>query len=257
MSTSAANVLDHDPWVRRYHPSDRGGPRLVCFPHAGGSATAFHKLSALLAPGIEVLAVQYPGRQDRRSEPGAETIDDLAAAFTAASTAWRDRPYAFFGHSMGAVVAYEVARRLSKEGGPQPVRLFASGRRAPSRFRPGTVHLRDDAGVLDELRMLGGTDERMLADPEIVQMALGPTRSDYKAIETYREEPGFRLSCPVTVLAGTDDPHTTLDEAAAWSDHTEAACELLTFRGGHFFVDERRAEVAEAIRTALRDPAAG
>jgi surfactin synthase thioesterase subunit len=248
MSTSA---LDQDLWVRRYHPSADGSPRLVCFPHAGGSASFFFKLSALLSPGIEVLAVQYPGRQDRRREPCLETIDGLAESIAEASAGWRTRPYAFLGHSMGAVVAYEVSRRLTRDSAPSPVRLIASGRRAPSRFRHGDVHLRDDEGLLDELRALGGTDERLLADPEIREMTIGPTRSDYRAIETYRNTPGFALSCPVTVLTGTDDPHTTLDEASAWSEHTTGTCELLTFPGGHFFLDERRNEVADAIRAAL------
>jgi surfactin synthase thioesterase subunit len=252
MTTSA---LDQDLWIRRYHPSAPDAPRLICFPHAGGSATSFFRLSALLTPGIEVLAVQYPGRQDRRGETCAETIGELATAFIAASAAWRSERYTFLGHSMGAIVAYEVARRLDERALPGPVRLIASGRRAPSRFRPGDVHLRDDEGLLDELRELGGTDERLLADPEIRQLTIGPTRSDYKAVETYQDTPGFRLSCPVTVLAGTEDPHTTLDEAAAWADHTNAGCEVLTFPGGHFFLDERRVEVAAAIRRVLDGPA--
>ncbi len=253
MTTSA---LDQNLWVRRYHPTADGSPRLVCFPHAGGSASFFFKLSALLSPGIEVLAVQYPGRQDRRNEPFLESIDSMAASIAGASAGWRTRPYAFLGHSMGAVVAYEVARRLDRESAPGPVRLIASGRRAPSRFRHGDVHLRDDEGLLDELRELGGTDERLLADPDIREMTIGPTRSDYRAIETYRHPAGAPLSCPVTVLTGTADPHTTVDEASAWSEHTTGTCELLTFPGGHFFLDERRDEVAQAIRTALGGAAA-
>lgn len=257
MTTSTVDQLDPDLWIRRYQPSAVGSPRLICFPHAGGSASAFVKLAALLAPDVEVLAVQYPGRQDRRNEPCAGTVEDLAASIAATSDAWSTGTYAFFGHSMGAVVAYEVARRLSRDDRPGPVRMFASGRRAPSRLRPETVHQRDDAGLLAEMRLLGGTDERLLADPEILALALGPTRSDYRAIETYRNEPGFSLSCPVTVLAGTDDPHTTLDEASAWSEHTAADCEVRVFTGGHFFVDERRTEVADAIRTALGRPDGG
>lgn len=248
MSTSA---LDQDLWIRRYHPSADDSPRLVCFPHAGGSASFFFKLSALLSPAVDVLAVQYPGRQDRRHEPCARTIDELAASLADASAGWRTRPYAFLGHSMGAVVAYELTRRLHEASLPGPFRLIASGRRAPSVFRPGEVHLRDDEGLLAELRELGGTDERLLADPEIRQLTFGPMRSDYRAVETYVHTPGFTLTCPVTVLTGTHDPHTTADDAAAWAGHTTRDCDVRTFTGGHFFLEERRTEVADAIRHAL------
>ena len=173
MTTSTVDQLDPDLWIRRYQPSAVDSPRLICFPHAGGSASAFVKLAALLAPDVEVLAVQYPGRQDRRNEPCAGTVEDLAASIAATSDAWSTGTYAFFGHSMGAVLAYEVARRLSRDDRPGPVRMFASGRRAPSRLRPETVHQRDDAGLLAEMRLLGGTDERLLADPEILALALG------------------------------------------------------------------------------------
>src|SRR5215471_3421821 len=143
-------TADRDTWLRRYHPCDDGGPQLVCFPHAGGSASYFFPLSALLAPDVEVLAAQYPGRQDRRHEPGVESIDALAASLAPLLNRPRERPYAFFGHSMGAVVAYEVCRRMSASGVPGPDLLIASGRRAPSRYRPSDVHRRSDEGLLDE-----------------------------------------------------------------------------------------------------------
>lgn len=243
------SAVDDGRWIRSYHQG--GGVRLFCFPHAGGSASYFHRLSALLAPDVEVLAVQYPGRQDRRDEPCLESIGAMAAAVHGVLAGRLDRPYAFFGHSMGAVVAYETARLAHRSGLPGPERFVASGRRAPSRFLQGTVHLRDDDGVIEEIRSLGGTDERLLLDPDIRDMMIGPTRSDYKAVETYRCAPGFRLDCPVTVLIGDQDSHTTAEEAQAWEEHTTRGCDVRVFRGGHFFLDEQRSEVAAVLREAV------
>ena len=244
------STIDRAAWIRRF-TAGPGETRLVCFPHAGGSASYFFWLTGLLEPRIETLAVQYPGRQDRRREPYAGSIGEMAANVAAALEDWDDLPYAFFGHSMGAVVAYETTRLLQRSGRPGPVRLFASGRRAPSAYRPGDVHTRDDEGLIAELRLLGGTDETFLRDPEIRAAALGPTRSDYQAVETYRHEPGEEPACPVTVLAGDEDPHTTLTEAQAWRRHTAGQFELRVFAGGHFFLDQHRVEVADTIRTQL------
>lgn len=122
-------------WIRRYHPAPEAAERLVCFPHAGGSASFYLPVSTALSPAVDVLGVQYPGRQDRRHEPGVTSVADLADSITRALADWGDRPLTFFGHSMGAVVAFEVARRMEGAGGG-PVRLFASGggrRPAPAR----------------------------------------------------------------------------------------------------------------------------
>ncbi|MEV0538159.1 alpha/beta fold hydrolase, partial [Kitasatospora sp. NPDC050463] len=134
-------------WLRRFHPGPEGGPRLVCFPHAGGSAPYFHPVSRDLSPVLDVLAVQYPGRQERRHEPRITDIADLADALMAEIGPLADRPLAFFGHSMGAVVAFEVALRL-RERGVTPVALFASGRRAPSAVREETLYQESDRALV-------------------------------------------------------------------------------------------------------------
>nr|BAQ21958.1 putative type II thioesterase [Streptomyces versipellis] len=226
--------------------------RLVCFPHAGGSASYFFSLSRTLGPDVEVLAVQYPGRQDRRREPVIDTIAELADRAHGALGGRLDVPFAFFGHSMGAVVAYEVARRIQRESGTGPTHLFASARRAPSRHRDGDVHLRHDEGLLAELRELGGTDERFLADPEVREAILGVTRGDYQAIETYSWTPGPPLTCAVTALVGDSDPHTSVDEADAWSEHTTGPFALRVFDGGHFYFGADPSGVTGAVSEALR-----
>ncbi|WP_433335411.1 thioesterase II family protein [Spirillospora sp. CA-294931] len=246
------STVDGGTWIRRFHPAPEAVTRLVCFPHAGGSATFYFPVSAKLSPDVEVLTVQYPGRQDRRNEPPIADIPALADAVFDALRPWLgDRP-ALFGHSMGATVAFEVARRMERHGTPPRV-LVASGRRAPSCHRSENVHLRDDEGLLAELDKLSGTDARLLADEELRRMVLPAVRADYRAIETYRlpaDTP--RLSCPVTVIVGDDDPQVTLDEAAAWRGHTTGAFDLQIAPGGHFYLTDQPEATIERLRKALR-----
>ncbi|MEU4848382.1 alpha/beta fold hydrolase [Streptomyces gilvosporeus] len=241
-------------WLRRFHPAPQARMRLVCFPHAGGSASYYFPMSAALSPAVEVAAVQYPGRQDRRREPRIEDIGELADRIDAELRADGDGaglPMAFFGHSMGAVLAFEVALRVERRGERGPVRVFASGRRAPGRFRSDTVHQEPDALLIEEIRRLGGTDSRWLEDDELKAVVLPVIRSDYRAVERYRSRPDAVIDAPVTVLTGDADPHTTLEEAEAWRAHTRGDFALSTFSGGHFFLERHQAAVIDTVTEAL------
>ncbi|MFI6346156.1 thioesterase II family protein [Streptomyces sp. NPDC050560] len=239
-------------WFRRYVPSDGAAVRLVCFPHAGGSASAFLPLARALAPSVEVLAVQYPGRQDRFREPCVDSVHELARLSTLALRDRGDRPFALLGHSLGAIVAYEIARNLAAAGDDAPVHLFVSGRRAPHHHREETVHRLSDDALVAEVGALGGTGSRILADPETRALVLPALRSDYRASETYRHRPGAALRCPVTALTGDADPRTTVPEAADWRDHAPAdAFELIVFEGDHFYLNNRTTEFATALRERL------
>ncbi|MFF8772954.1 thioesterase II family protein [Kitasatospora sp. NPDC015120] len=242
---------DDDRWIRRFHPRPDAAVRLVCLPHAGGSASYFLPVSRAMPPSVDVLCVQYPGRQDRRAEPLVDNVPDLADQVFAALLPWTDRPLALFGHSLGATLAFEVARRLERQKGLVAAGLFASGRRAPSTHRTETVHLRDDDGLIAEIRGLSGTDDRLLGDEEILRMILPATRADYRAAETYAYEPGEALRCPLSALVGDDDPKVTVDEAAAWADHTEGPFDLRVFPGGHFYLADHQAAVIEALTERL------
>lgn len=242
------------PWVRRYRPTPEGGVRLLCFPHAGGSASFFFPFSKVLPESMEMLAVQYPGRQDRRAERCVESITEMADEIFAAVHPWTDRPVALFGHSMGAVLAFEVAHRLERAG-TVPVELFLSGRNAPSRQRADNIHQRDDDGIIDQLRLLNGTDSALFGDEELLRMVLPAVRSDYTAIETYRYPGGPALTCPITALVADDDPVADPADVAEWRNHTTGGFQLRTFTGGHFYLDARRNEVADLLaRQLLPDP---
>jgi len=233
-------------WFRRYRPARNASVRLVCFPHAGGSAPFFLPVVAALSPRVDVVAVQLPGRQDRRGEA---PIDDLALLANRIYEILRrepEMPTSFFGHSMGAIVAFELARRLEADG-RGPAHLFASGRRAPSCWRDEQVHLLDDAGILAEVRKLDGTASSLLGDDEFMRAALPALRADYRAIETYRCAPDVTVQCPITALTGDSDPKTTLEEARAWDQHTSGPFDIQVFAGGHFFLTEHTDEIIKTL----------
>jgi surfactin synthase thioesterase subunit len=248
-----------NPWLQCSHRSPDGRVRLLYFPHAGGSASFCFPISRILSPSIEVLALQYPGRQNRRSEPCMQNISQFVDAIMVALEEVDDRPLAFFGHSMGAILAFEVASHFQRCGRTMPVRLFASGRRAPSTTRYENVHQSDEDGLIAELRRLAGTDKRVLAEEELIRMILPPMRADYKAIETYEWMPGPPIDCPITVLVGNNDPKTTVDEARAWKKHTTRDFTMHVYPGGHFYLGGDGSGVANVIREYLQrisDPSA-
>ncbi|MCX5381135.1 alpha/beta fold hydrolase [Streptomyces sp. NBC_00091] len=237
-------------WLREYHPAPDSGLTLVCFPYAGGAASYFHPLSEALSPGVRVLALQYPGRQDRRNEPVRTSVDVLVDEITEVLSASVSGPMVFFGHSMGSTLAYETARRLEADGqGDRVLGLVLSGRRAPGTVREETVHLRDDAGIIDEVVRLDGTSAALLSDEDIVAMVMPALRGDYTAVETYVPLEGTRLRCPVSVLTGDADPQVTAEEAGAWAEATDGDFRVRTFPGGHFYLNAQR----DAVNAALAE----
>jgi pyochelin biosynthesis protein PchC len=244
-------------WVRRFHPAPSARSRLVCFPHAGGSASYFFPVSRTLSPRFDVIALQYPGRQDRRSEPCPPTIEEMADRIAEALLPWTDLPVAFFGHSMGAILAYEVTMRL-KAAGVVPTGLFASGRRAPSTVRHETNHLLPEPQFIAELHRLEGTEAALLADEDLLHMIMPALRGDYRAIETYQRHDEATVDCPVVALLGDTDPKVTVDEARAWERHTTRGFALRVFAGGHFYLNTHAADVIRLLAdhlTAVQDAA--
>ncbi|MFE7270604.1 thioesterase II family protein [Streptomyces sp. NPDC057623] len=238
------------PWIRRYAPAPDAPVRLVCLPHAGGSAAFYSGVARTLSPRVDVLAVQYPGRLERRREPPMESLTELADALVDELLPWADRDLAVFGHSLGAMVGFEVARRLEARG-RAPVALLVSGRGAPSRHRREFTERPADPVLIQQLRRLGGTDPRVFDNEDLVELALPVLRADYELVENYRYRPGPPLSCPVTALNGVDDPKVTTADVEAWREHTTAAFDSVTYPGGHFYLVDRPGEVTGAIADRL------
>ncbi|MER7008816.1 alpha/beta fold hydrolase [Dactylosporangium sp. NPDC000555] len=242
------------PWIRNFQPAPDAPAQLVCLPHAGGSATFYLPVARALAPGTDVLAIQYPGRQDRRREGFVPSVQQMAELIAGEIRALLDRPTALFGHSMGAAIGFEVAALLEADG-VDLLGLFVSGRRAPSATRDEAVHRLADRELIEELKRLEGTEPTVFDDDELVQMFLPVVRADYRAIETYRHRGGPALRCPIVVLTGDTDPHVTRAEAEAWAQHTTGGYELVSFRGGHFYLLDHAGQVigvlSERISGAL------
>lgn len=226
----------------------------MCFPHAGGAASYFAPLARALAGIAQVWAVQYPGRQDRRTEP---CVDDLSALARSVAAAVIDNPPGagtpmFLGHSMGAVVAFETVLELEREGRTVE-RLFVSGRRAPSTVRDDVMHLDPDDVLLRRVAALGGAGSALFEDPEMRALALPAIRADLRAVERHRAGADAVSRAPISVLTGDADPLTTVDEARRWAEHTTGGFDCTVFSGGHFFLESSAAEVVALIAGRLRE----
>lgn len=243
-------------WLRRFaspygNSAATSSATLVCFPHAGGAASTYVPLSRALAPDVDVLAVQYPGRQDRRLEQPIADIGELADALAAEIHRELPGTYAFFGHSMGALLAYEITRRLTDRQAGGPTRLFLSGRGAPA-LEPGRHdRMRTDADVLAAVRRLGGTTPAVLDDPELRAMVMPALRADYRAIGAYTWQQGEPLDLPFSVYVGNCDPVVSVAQASAWRDFTTATTTVEVFPGGHFYLDGQLPAIAKAVADGL------
>ncbi|ANN21610.1 hypothetical protein SD37_07290 [Amycolatopsis orientalis] len=245
-----------DVWLHRWRPRPRAGTRLVCFPHAGGSAAFFAPWSTKLPAEIDVAAVRYPGRADRLAEPPLTSMSTLVDEIARALEPLADRPTVLFGHSLGALVAYEVARELTRRDVP-PARLIVSGRRAPGDAPGGTKHLLSDDELVGELVRLGGTEPGLLASEDARSVFLPAIRADFRLAENYRRLPGREPSCPLTVLVGDEDTEVDARRAGLWAGHTtNGTCTTHVLPGGHFYLIPREKTVLALLVEACAIPAA-
>lgn len=241
-------------WLRSYRAGPPEAMRLVVFPHAGGSASYYREFCATLSDRFNACAVQYPGRQDRRHEPYPADLHTLSDQLFDELKGFVDRPMAFFGHSMGAVVAFEVARRFEQRLSHPLEMLFVSGRRASTQPRDEAIDPTSDDNLLAEIQELSGTDQRLLSHEEMIPIILEPLRADYLALNSYTFSPAPALRTPITALTGAADPRTTKAGANAWRDRTTGPFDLRVFPGGHFFVSEHHEAVTTFVAEKLSSP---
>lgn len=227
--------------------------RLYCFPYAGAGHTVFQHWRAQLADDIELALVKLPGRGARFGEAHAGSLDELATALAQAiaeAGEGGDR-FAFFGHSMGALLAFETARALQRRG-LSPSALLVSARTAPSAhgWRERLSDL-PDAAFLEVIRSMNGLPQEVLDNPEWLALFLPIIRADFALCENYRYRPGLPLPCPISVMAGRDDANVPVALLEGWAGETRAACQTRLFPGGHFYLFEREAELLGLMQGQL------
>lgn len=225
--------------------------RLFCFPYSGAGASIYLPWAAALAPGIAACAVQLPGREARLAEPPFTRLAPLVAALEPEILPYLDRPFALFGHSMGALVAFELARSLARRG-LAPAHLFVSGHGAPHLPDRGRrIHDLPEPEFVDALRRLGGTPPAVLEHAELREMLLPILRADFSVCETHAHQAGAPLDCPLTALGGLADVEVTKEELQAWQEQSCGAFTLHMFPGDHFYLHTARGLLLETIRKDL------
>lgn len=245
-----------DKWFVYQELRPEAPVRLVCFPYAGGATAIYTGWAAALGPDVEVAALALPGRERRIGEPPDVEVERIAAAF--ASTA--DRPYALFGHSMGALLAFEVVRRLRRDGAQLPVHLFVSGCPRPDQPRgddifDGLSKLPDDA-MLERLVRGGGLPASVLDEAELLELMLPVYRADFGWLDTYDcgDEPPVPV--PITAFVGSDDASARPEDMAGWAAHTTESFTRHIVSGGHFFLDDNLDAISRTIRAGIGGPVA-
>lgn len=228
--------------------------RLFCLPHAGGGATEFHSWTAELPSFFHLCPVLLPGRETRLSEPLYTRIDPLLDAMDRELRPWLDIPYAVFGHSMGALLAFEWARRLKREGVSQPAWLFLSGRHAPDTpNETPLLHLLPDGEFVRELiRVYNGIPPELLENEALREVFLPILRADIEVVESYRFYEDEPLDCPITVFCGVNDASVSWDQLLAWKHHTchtRFAVQILP--GGHFYPQHPLLQTISSTLTEL------
>jgi medium-chain acyl-[acyl-carrier-protein] hydrolase len=221
--------------------------RLFCFPYAGAGATAYHGWAAQLPRGVQVCSVQLPGRASQERAPLQTTALGLVKYLIPALRQQLDLPFAFFGHSMGALIAFEMARELRRAGLPGPQMCFVSGRVPP--HRPSTTGLCNlsDEELIKAMRRLGGTPEAVLRDPPLMKLLLPIVRADAEITERYAHTEEAKLQMPIVALGGQDDPGVSAVQLEEWRNHTTGDFKRYEFPGAHFFINTAREAVLRLL----------
>jgi surfactin synthase thioesterase subunit/glycosyltransferase involved in cell wall biosynthesis len=239
-------------WFPTAADAKPGQVRLFCFPHAGGGALGYRAWRNEVPERFFVTPAQLPGREARIAEPAVDNMATLIGTLTDEMRHWLDLPFAFFGHSMGAVVAFELARSLRRNSLALPLALFASGARAPQ-FRENYTPLPepDDAEFIAELRRLEGFPAEILDNREAMRLLLPALRADARLYRNYVYRPESPFDFPIFAYGGVEDPNVRREHVEAWGQQTTAAFHMREFRGGHFFLQTHRAEFLRALSEDL------
>ena len=238
-------------WAQVSRPRPAARLRLICLPAAGGGASRYRDWPAHLPDDVEVVSIQLPGRENRFDEPPIESMELLVGQLLEGLAGYLVSPFALFGHSMGALIAFELTRRMRFRN-LHPVHLFASGCRAPHLPRRSPDrHTLPDREFIAAVGELGGIPPELLAESQFLEAMLPMLRSDCTLVETYVFRPRVPLTCPVTAFGGLKDQEVFPQDVRAWSDHTTGPCRVHLLPGDHFFVNSARSDVLRLVVSEL------
>jgi surfactin synthase thioesterase subunit len=236
-------------WMRKFHNRDSTDrPTLLIFPHAGAGASWYRQFSKVLSEDFEVIAFQYPGRQDRAAEPPLGSLQEIAAGAFAEfveSEFNRGDAITTLGHSMGALVSFEFAR-IAEAAGVKVRQLTILAAVAPHRVADKPAAPKDDQGLLDHLRWLGGSHADVIADPELVTLTFPVIKSDHLAAEAYSCDRSTRITARIQVIGGDQDPIVSMADLNGWREHSDDV-EVTMFEGGHFFLLDQTDSIRELL----------
>lgn len=247
------NIQSANSWVNIPGANPSSSLRLFCFPYVGSNASIFRTWSNCLGSEIEVCPIHLPGRERRWSEALFVQIIPLVEVLADALYPHLfERPFAFFGHSMGALISFELARELRRRQAPSPVHLFVSGRHAPQlgAIAP-PIHQLPEAEFIEALRRYQGTPDAILQNSEVMQMLMPILRADFSVCETYvyaDEEP---LDCSISAFGGLQDQHASSESLIEWQSQTRSSFKLKMFAGNHFFLHDASELLLQSITQEL------
>ncbi|WP_414620790.1 thioesterase II family protein [Calothrix sp. CCY 0018] len=234
-------------------PSPQASLRLFCFPYAGGSSLIFRTWASRLPNNIEICPIELPGRGTQMKSPPFTRMEALVNAIAPILLPYLDKPFAFFGHSMGGLLSFELARHLRKEYGKKPVQLFVSASRAPQIPSPKPpIHALPEAEFFQELRHLNGTPASVLENNELMQILTPILRADFAVLETYVYTQEPPLECPIAAFGGLEDQEVTLQELEGWRSQTQSSFKLQMFSGDHFFIHSAQSLLLENLVKYLK-----
>ncbi len=243
-----ASLSSFNSWVFASRPNPQARLRLFCFPHAGGGASFFRSWIGILPPDIEVCPVQLPGRENRLKEPPFDQFTPLIHALVEGLSPYLTLPFAFFGHSMGALISFGLARQLRIENLPVPMHLFVSAYRAPQ--IPNTeppLHQLPESAFVKKLLGFNGTKQEVMENDELRQFLLPILRADFAVCETYSHTAEEPLTCPITVFGGAQDSRVSHDYLAAWREQTSSYFTLRKLPGDHFYLQNMRSPLLQFV----------
>ncbi|PSB03955.1 putative thioesterase [Merismopedia glauca CCAP 1448/3] len=252
--TNSAKYIKSSPWVLKSKNTNSNPQiRLFCLPFAGKGASIYHNWYQDLPPEIAVHPIQLPGRENRLNEPLLTELPALIATLTEAIYPYLDRPFAFFGHSMGALISFELTRQIRRKYGLEPIHLFISGRLAPQRrrLRPPLHNLPEEA-FIDKLRSFNGTPEAVLQNLDLMNLLIPILRADLGMCEKYTYQPEAPFNCPISCFGGLEDREAELEDLEGWKEHTSSSFHLRMLPGNHFFLLDTKQLVLSAVMADLR-----